>query len=365
MLESSDRIGGRVLTHYGEGWYVDLGAMRFPPSHHIFHGVASHLGIPLAPFAHLHKQPGSYFIVNRKYYSAASLGAAPGSVPDEASLLEVYRLFDIKDTADLRNASTGALLSPFTLVWDLLEQELSLTDYCKSDVSTLEFLRTEVRKRNLPEGFIRLWGSLDILRPFYDLSLLEFITDSNTMEVEAAEHEHKKYMEIVNGTDVLPRTMFERIVKFGERFTLMLEAQVHRVFQSSTGDVMVSFRGPRLEERVVGDRVIMTPPTPAQRSITWNPPLPYAKQLAMENLNYMGSVKIALVFTRAFWAEDNKAPPIKCVEFFKAAFSQVSVSGLPLQRRVWAAPPESRTTSCARCTPVSIYDYFDFCGGKN
>ena len=33
LLESSERVGGRVDTYYAEdgSWYGDLGAMRFPP----------------------------------------------------------------------------------------------------------------------------------------------------------------------------------------------------------------------------------------------------------------------------------------------------------------------------------------------
>ena len=33
MLEISGRVGGRMFTYYGHGWYGDLGAMRFPPTH--------------------------------------------------------------------------------------------------------------------------------------------------------------------------------------------------------------------------------------------------------------------------------------------------------------------------------------------
>ncbi len=33
ILESSERVGGRILTYYGHGWYGDLGPMRFPPTH--------------------------------------------------------------------------------------------------------------------------------------------------------------------------------------------------------------------------------------------------------------------------------------------------------------------------------------------
>uniref|UniRef100_A0A3Q2CP04 Amine oxidase domain-containing protein n=1 Tax=Cyprinodon variegatus TaxID=28743 RepID=A0A3Q2CP04_CYPVA len=35
ILEATERVGGRVLTHRNdeEGWYVDYGAMRIPSSH--------------------------------------------------------------------------------------------------------------------------------------------------------------------------------------------------------------------------------------------------------------------------------------------------------------------------------------------
>lgn len=40
MLESSNRVGGRIWTHYGKGWYGDLGAMRFPKAQEILAGVS-------------------------------------------------------------------------------------------------------------------------------------------------------------------------------------------------------------------------------------------------------------------------------------------------------------------------------------
>ena len=39
LVEASHRVGGRMLTHYGEGWYGDLGAMRFPVEHVLVNGV--------------------------------------------------------------------------------------------------------------------------------------------------------------------------------------------------------------------------------------------------------------------------------------------------------------------------------------
>jgi len=90
----------------------------------------------------------------------------------------------------------------------------------------------------------------------------------------------------------------------------MGEARVVKVEQDND-KVRVTFTGPRLTSLVQGDKAIITPPTSAQRTIQHVPPLPYGKKLAIQSWNYMGSVKIALVFTRAFWAEPNKAPIIR------------------------------------------------------
>ena len=40
-MEASGRVGGRMMTHYGDGWYADLGAMRYPAEHVLVNGVRS------------------------------------------------------------------------------------------------------------------------------------------------------------------------------------------------------------------------------------------------------------------------------------------------------------------------------------
>ena len=97
----------------------------------------------------------------------------------------------------------------------IIETEVNLGDFCQKDMSSRQFFRQEVRetwsfetdglrdavtpfiknasslhwpqiaKRKLPEGLIRFWGTLEIRRPYYDQSALEFITDSNILEVSA------------------------------------------------------------------------------------------------------------------------------------------------------------------------------------
>ena len=58
------------------------------------------------------------------------------------------------------------------------------------------------------------------------------------------------------------------------------------------------------------DHVILTPPAREIRQMKFRPPLPYDKKIALDALNYFGSVKIFLKFTRPFWAESNRIPII-------------------------------------------------------
>jgi hypothetical protein len=280
ILESSGRTGGRVFTHYGDGWYADMGAMRFPPSHTILHGVVKALDLPLTPFTRLNKAPGSYFFLNGKYYNTYSLGKGPGGKIDEQQLTEIYSLFNITVTDNLRNTTGNGthapLLNPFNLLSEILDEELNLKEgepgksYCNEDQTLREFLRHAVANRSLPEGLIRFWGSLDLLKPFYDHSVLEFVSDSNQMqktndaEIEA-EKEHKDdmdlvngssslpvnrlmareprpsrssktavqdYMELVNGSSSLPNELLRRAQGFGKRFNLKLHSQVVGVNQT-------------------------------------------------------------------------------------------------------------------------------------
>ena len=43
----------------------------------------------------------------------------------------------------------------------------------------------------------------------------------------------------------------------------------------------------------------------------FDPPLPFFKKLSVDQLNYFGSVKIFLKFSRPWWASNNKLPIIK------------------------------------------------------
>ena len=160
--------------------------------------------------------------------------------PVDEDLLRVYKLFNVTVTPKMKNSTTGKLRSPFHCLKEWLETMLNLEDICKEDRSLLQFLKDEVSTVGLPEDIINFWGVLYPLRPFFDHSFLEFVTDSNLYDVEE-EGPEKAYMELVNGSSILPEAIHDRIKKFGDKFQLVLGADVHRIERKGDG-VMVGYR---------------------------------------------------------------------------------------------------------------------------
>ena len=58
------------------------------------------------------------------------------------------------------------------------------------------------------------------------------------------------------------------------------------------------------------DNVIITATAKAVSFMEFQPPLDYKKKNALDTLSYFDSVKIFLVFSRAFWSEPNNLPII-------------------------------------------------------
>ena len=117
----------------------------------------------------------------------------------------------------------------------MLKTKLRAEDVCKDDRSLLQFLKEEVSRVGLPEEIIRFWGILKPIRPFFEHSFLEFVTDSNEYKVEESPGPQEPFMELVNGSSILPEAIHNRIKKFGDKFKLVLGADVHRIERKGEG----------------------------------------------------------------------------------------------------------------------------------
>ena len=130
------------------------------------------------------------------------------------------------------------------------------------------------------------------------------IIETRQKKMKPKEKLNTRFVEIVNGASVLPETIFKRLKKF-KKFHYKFDTRVEKVVDArkvsviSTNNITVS-----------GDYAIVTPPARSVSLMTFDPPLPYMKKHSIDSLNYWGSVKIFLKFTRPFWAYKNKLPII-------------------------------------------------------
>ena len=147
------------------------------------------------------------------------------------------------------------------------------------------------------------------MRPFLGHSVLEFLMDSNQKEMEKAEHEHKHFVEIVNGSSVLPDTIFKKLLHF-KNFQYKLGSHVGEISDNSN-TVSVSVTDKDGLKTITADFVIVTPTAREIDQMKFSPPLPYMKKHALDGLEYFGSVKILLKFKSPFWADKNSIPSIK------------------------------------------------------
>ena len=257
--------------------------------------ILEHLKIPVTRFTHLYETDSSYFVLGNNYYSVNDLGAKDTeAAPREDKLLEVYKMFDIKTPP--RNESTGALLNPFGICLDILDAKVDLEEICRNDRSTAAFLSEELYRRNLDQNLLKLWAVLDLQRPFTGHSILEFILDSNQKEMEKAKQSHSHYVEIVNGSSVLPDRILEKLQTF-EDFEYLMETEVSILKQDEKrGKVEVLMKTRKQKKsKIISDFSIIATTARAVRLMKFQPPLSYSKKTALASLFYFGSGMISIL----------------------------------------------------------------------
>jgi len=307
LIESTDRVGGRVLTHYGDDWYGDLGPMRFPPTSYqpLIHSLINQFNVKLDYFTNTNDGENSYFFLNGKYFSAKGYSNKTQDI-----LREIYEIFGMTGIKD----KDGNLVNPSDILWDKVMHE-DLVKACSEEESLERFLRTQLKKLGYPQELVPLWSVIEIARAFLPGSFYQWVEDG------FEEYERKPrvfglgFSEVVNGTQVLPDTIFKNITNQAEKKNAEIEynKKVVKVVIKDDQKVELEYKDSTSEisaGKKTFDKVIMTPTPRAVSFIKFSPPLEYAKTYALNSFHYMNSVKVQLAFTKPFWAYPNKAPII-------------------------------------------------------
>ena len=144
--------------------------------------------------------------------------------------------------------------------------------------SLAAFLREGLEEKKQDPNLMNVWAILRFMRPFLGHSVLEFLMDSNQKEMEKAEHEHKHFVEIVNGSSVLPDTIFQKLLQF-KNFQYKLGSHVGEI-SDNNNTVSVSVTDKDGLKTITGDFVIVTPTAREIDHMKFVPSLPYMKKHA-------------------------------------------------------------------------------------
>jgi len=301
MLEASDRIGGRIYTRYENGYYGDIGAMRFPQHHHVLMRAFKVFNIKTDWFTnYLQGSEGNYFFLNGKYFLAKDL-------KHQRVLRELYESYEIFDPP---RGKDGNILNPMDVISDLLDGELRRSKHCNDDQTFHTYLRNLCEKNGVDPRIILINGDMAVEKSFFPYTMHELIQDSDEYYF-SKKTEGLPYLEIVNGSSMFTEAVFSVLKSFPE-FTLHKNAKVYKIDNTRARMKVYYRKSSPNTERLETENIIIGTTAKAVTLIEFTKPLPAWKNLALNNLKYMNAFKIFMKFKTPFWSrkENNKAAPI-------------------------------------------------------
>ncbi|XP_007526182.1 L-amino-acid oxidase-like [Erinaceus europaeus] len=282
VLEASDHIGGRVITHRNEkeGWYYDLGPMRIPKSHRLIHTYIKKLNLKLNKF--IQYDNNTWYLINKQRYRAWEVKANPELLgysldPTEkgkgAENLFYQAIAKLRQR--LRNFNCSHLMSFY------------------DSYSTKAYL---LKEGHLSPGAVKMIGDVMNEDAGYSKSLLE------SLRMEIIFSQSDDFSEITGGFDQLPKALGASL-KPG---TIQLGSKVERVVRTGP-EVQISYRAEGSNSRLhtlTADFVIISASAKATRLITFEPPLSRDKERALRSVHYTSATKVVLACDQPFWEQD-------------------------------------------------------------
>lgn len=276
ILETSNRVGGRVMTYRPEGqdWYVELGAMRLPSKHRLVREFIKQFGLKLNPF--IQTDDNAWYFLNGARVRA-------GEVDRNPDILN----YEVKPSERGKSASK--------LYREALEKALmkfQATD-CKEYLAKYDSFSTKeylIKVGNLSRGAVQMIGDLLNEDSGFYLSFLASLWDFETFSNES-------FDEITGGFDQLPEAFHKalpNVIQFNCTVEkIMTEGNKVHVFYRASDTL-----------NITADYVLVTSTAKATRHIQFLPPLSPPKTHALRSIHYASSSKIALACSEKFWEKD-------------------------------------------------------------
>ncbi|NXW86968.1 OXLA oxidase, partial [Alopecoenas beccarii] len=278
ILEMSDRVGGRIWTYRPKGhdWYVELGAMRLPPSHRLVHEFIGQFKLKLKKFK----------MDDNTWYAVNGVRKRTKNVNENPDVLK-YPVNPSEKHKSANELYREALNKAFQKFHDMDCKEF-IDKY--DSFSTKEYL---IKEGNLSRGAVQMIG--DLLNDdagFY----LSFISSVWNFEIFA----NDSFSEIVGGFDQLPNAFHKAlpgVVRLSHTVVkIILEKDQVQVFYQALDT--------RTPKSITADYVLVTSSAKATRRIQFVPGLSIPKANALRSVHYSSSTKIVLACSEKFWEKD-------------------------------------------------------------
>uniref|UniRef100_A0A3P9PPK7 Amine oxidase n=1 Tax=Poecilia reticulata TaxID=8081 RepID=A0A3P9PPK7_POERE len=322
VLEASERVGGRVLTHRNdeEGWYVEYGAMRIPSSHKILLKVINQLHLTVNKFNMTDNN--TYYLVNGKKHKTSE-------VKKNSSILN----YDLPVNETNKQASQllkEALLKVTDyLTTNTCENALKMFDH----FSVKEYLREET---NLSSEAIRMMGDILNENSIMANALTEMIYLMNDV------NDSVEYSEVTGGTDLIPKALNNTLKKD----TVKVNSTVKKIYRNVTNHpVVVTYKSDQRDglSNITADAVLVTASAKAALFIDYEPPLSTSKVKALRSIHYGGSTKVVLTFSEKFWEKEGiyggksvTDRPSRFIYYPSHSFPKNNTIGVLLASYTWA-----------------------------
>ena len=259
------------------------------------------------PFTMYGQGEASFFYVFDNYIKTLDFN---DPLKNQIFLNEVYKAFGCQLPV---MGDSGRIVNPLD-IFDILKNpnatEMGLKTFCQLEISLENFLEAQLKDGKLtkPIGFKEeltrkdratmrhIWATMELTRAWMPHSLDEFLSDAPKEKEKKAASQQKFFMEIENGTSMLPNAIFEDFVKKG--------GEVIRNFtvsQVSLDEYKVLISAQDGYEVVDVDFAVVTATARAVSNINFIPPLLYEKTDALNSITYVNSLKIFLSFDSPFW----------------------------------------------------------------
>ncbi|XP_077180904.1 L-amino-acid oxidase-like [Paroedura picta] len=278
VLEASGRVGGRAETYRNEeeGWYANLGPMRFLKEQRIIHEYIKKFGLQLSEF--IQSDPNTWYLVNNIRKRAWEVRKKPSILgyqlrPEEENKAagEIFRDAVKKVIEEVQRTNCSHLIKKY------------------DSYSTKQYL---IEVANMSRGAVQLIG--DLLN--HDGGYYQAFIESLKGEIFSFS---KGYDEIAGGIDLLPRAIHKTISE-----GVILNARVVRIEQRNGAVTAVYKVLNQTLSNVTADYAILTPTTRATRRIHFDPPLSANKWDALRAVSYRSATKVFLGCSRKFWEAD-------------------------------------------------------------